>query len=100
MAHSMGCVLAIQMAGDEGGADPLGLEIADIAALSTASSRVVAEEQPGGGHKLSLGLSAMAYHLRVLSFAEECVLAHESTNVTSRNKEAGAATVPIQLAGG
>jgi pimeloyl-ACP methyl ester carboxylesterase len=49
--------------------------LADIAALFTASPRVVAEEQAGGGHNLSLGLSAMAYHLKVLSFAEDCVLA-------------------------
>jgi pimeloyl-ACP methyl ester carboxylesterase len=49
--------------------------LADVAALFTASPRVVTEEQAGSGHNLSLGLSAMAYHLKVLSFAEECVLA-------------------------
>ncbi len=49
--------------------------LADVAALFTASPRVVVEEQAGGGHNLSLGLTALAYHLRVMSFAEECVLA-------------------------
>ncbi len=85
--------------------------LADIAALFTASPRVVAEEQAGGGHNLSLGLSAMAYHLKVLSFAEECVLARENTRgvrggtpresrATSRDNQVGAAEAPIELAGG
>jgi pimeloyl-ACP methyl ester carboxylesterase len=51
--------------------------LADIASLFTASPRVVTDEQMGAGHNLSLGLSAMAYHLKVLSFAEECALARE-----------------------
>jgi pimeloyl-ACP methyl ester carboxylesterase len=54
-------------------AGPAGL--ADIAALFTAAPRVVTQEQAGGGHNLSLGLTAMAYHLKVLAFAEECALA-------------------------
>jgi pimeloyl-ACP methyl ester carboxylesterase len=52
--------------------------LAEVAALFTASPRVTAVEQPDAGHNLSLGLSAMAYHLKVLSFAEECVLARSS----------------------
>jgi pimeloyl-ACP methyl ester carboxylesterase len=52
--------------------------LAEIAALFTASPRVVAEEQPGSGHNLSLGLASLAYHLKVLSFAEECALAREN----------------------
>jgi pimeloyl-ACP methyl ester carboxylesterase len=71
--------------------------LADIAALFTASPRVIAEEQASGGHNLSLGLSAVAYHLKVLSFAEECVLARENTTIT--NRQAGAAT-PAPQAGG
>jgi hypothetical protein len=43
-------------------ADESPAALADIAALFTASPRVVAQEQAGGGHNLSLGLSAMAYH--------------------------------------
>jgi pimeloyl-ACP methyl ester carboxylesterase len=53
-------------------AGPAGL--ADVAGLFTASPRVVTQEQADGGHNLSLGLSALAYHLKVLAFAEECVL--------------------------
>jgi pimeloyl-ACP methyl ester carboxylesterase len=113
LGHSMGCALAVQMAGDERGADLLGLEIAGIgrhhhadaaavlgARMLRGPGQVVAEEQAGGGHNLSLGLSAMAYHLKVLSFAEECVLARENTDSTSRDNQVGAAEAPIELAGG
>jgi pimeloyl-ACP methyl ester carboxylesterase len=48
--------------------------LAEVAALFTSSPRVVTGEQPSGGHNLSLGFSAMAYHLKVLSFVEECAL--------------------------
>ena len=125
LGHSMGCALAIQMAGDERGADLLGLEIAGIgrhhhpraaAVLETRvldrlgrpragrdrtgiTMRVVTEEQAGGGHNLSLGLSALAYHLKVLSFAEECVLARENADAMSGDEKAGAAA-PVELAGG
>jgi pimeloyl-ACP methyl ester carboxylesterase len=51
--------------------------LADVAALFTASPRVLADEQTGSGHNLSLGNAALAYHLKVLSFAEECALARE-----------------------
>jgi len=44
----------------------------------SASPRVVTDEQAGGGHNLSLGLSAMAYHLKVLAFADECALARST----------------------
>ncbi|MFF2846347.1 alpha/beta hydrolase [Streptomyces sp. NPDC058001] len=46
--------------------------LADIASLFTASPRVLVNEQPDSGHNLSLGNSALAYHLSVLSFAEAC----------------------------
>jgi pimeloyl-ACP methyl ester carboxylesterase len=49
--------------------------LADLATLFTGSPRVVVEEQRDGGHNLSLGLSALAYHLKILSFVEECLLA-------------------------
>lgn len=55
--------------------DPLAL--ADIASLFTAAPRVTVNEQAGAGHNISLGWTAMAYHLKVLSFVEECVLARE-----------------------
>jgi pimeloyl-ACP methyl ester carboxylesterase len=48
--------------------------LADIAAMFTAAPRVVVDEQANGGHNLSLGLTATAYHLKVLSFVEECAV--------------------------
>jgi pimeloyl-ACP methyl ester carboxylesterase len=51
--------------------------LADIASLFTASPRVVVNEQAESGHNMSVGLGALAYHLKVLSFVEECVLARE-----------------------
>lgn len=50
---------------------------ADVAALFTASPLVVVNEVAGGGHNLSVGLTADAYHQHVLSFVEECVIASE-----------------------
>lgn len=55
--------------------DPAGL--ADVAALFTASPRVVLNVQPNSGHNLSVGYAATAYHLKLLSFVEECVVAQE-----------------------
>lgn len=54
--------------------------LADLAGLFTAAPRVVAEEQAESGHNLSIGLTAPAYHLRVLSFVEECVVARTRTS--------------------
>jgi pimeloyl-ACP methyl ester carboxylesterase len=58
--------------------DPEGL--AQIAAIFTSSPRFVISEQAGAGHNLSLSVSAAAYHLKVLSFVEECVVARENAN--------------------
>jgi pimeloyl-ACP methyl ester carboxylesterase len=52
--------------------------LAEVAAMFTASPRVVVNEQADSGHNLSLGHSAMAYHLTVLSFVEECLLGREN----------------------
>jgi pimeloyl-ACP methyl ester carboxylesterase len=52
--------------------------LAEIAALFTESPRFVINEQVGAGHNLSLSVSAAAYHLKVFSFAEDCVVARES----------------------
>jgi hypothetical protein len=38
----------------------------------------VINEQVSAGHNLSLSISAAAYHMKVLSFVEECVVAQES----------------------
>jgi pimeloyl-ACP methyl ester carboxylesterase len=54
--------------------DPLAL--GEITALFTAAPRVLLNEQADAGHNLSMGHSATAYHLRVMSFIEECVIAH------------------------
>ncbi|ELP61587.1 alpha/beta hydrolase [Streptomyces turgidiscabies] len=57
--------------------------LADIASLFTASPRVAVDEQTGGGHNLSIGLTSLAYHLKVLSFVEECVLAREEAEAAA-----------------
>jgi hypothetical protein len=35
----------------------------------------VINEQVGAGHNLSLSVNAAAYHMKVLSFVEECAVA-------------------------
>jgi pimeloyl-ACP methyl ester carboxylesterase len=52
--------------------------LAEIAAMFTGSPRFVINEQVGAGHNLSLSVSAAAYHLKVLSFVEDCVVAQQS----------------------
>lgn len=52
--------------------------LAKIAALFTAAPRFVVNEQVGAGHNLSLSVNAAAYHLKVLSFVEECVVEREN----------------------
>ncbi|MER5183393.1 alpha/beta fold hydrolase [Streptomyces sp. NPDC002896] len=49
--------------------------LAGTGSLFTASPRVVVDEQAGAGHNTSIGRAAMAYHLKILSFVEECALA-------------------------
>ena len=56
-------------------AGPAGL--GDVAGMFTASPRVVVNEQRDSPHNLSLGWTAAAYHLGVLSFVEECAVARE-----------------------
>jgi pimeloyl-ACP methyl ester carboxylesterase len=51
--------------------------LAEIAALFTASPRFVINEQVGAGHNMSLSVSAAAYHMKVLSFVEDCVVAQD-----------------------
>lgn len=52
--------------------------LAKIAALFTAAPRFVVNEQVGAGHNLSLSVNAAAYHMKVLSFVEECVVEREN----------------------
>jgi pimeloyl-ACP methyl ester carboxylesterase len=51
--------------------------LADLASLFTASPQVVTAEQADATHNLSAGWTAPSYHLKVLSFAEECAVARE-----------------------
>ncbi|MDQ0681990.1 alpha-beta hydrolase superfamily lysophospholipase [Streptomyces achromogenes] len=48
--------------------------LSDLASLFTGSPRVVLHEQAGAGHNTSVGRTALAYHLHVLAFVEECAL--------------------------
>ncbi|MET8207691.1 alpha/beta hydrolase [Streptomyces sp. NPDC005373] len=64
--------------------------LAEITGMFTASPRVRANEQASSGHNLSLGLTARAYHLRVLSFAEECVALRERGGAEGTAGAAGA----------
>ncbi|MBF6170158.1 alpha/beta hydrolase [Nocardia blacklockiae] len=50
-------------------------DLTGIAALFSAATRVVLNLQPNTGHNISLGHTAAAYHLKLLSFVEECVVA-------------------------
>ena len=65
--------------------------LAEIRAMFAGAPRFVTNEQSGAGHNLSLGHTAAAYHLKVLSFAEECVVAREHPAVgrlTTRRAQA------------
>jgi pimeloyl-ACP methyl ester carboxylesterase len=53
--------------------------LAEIAAMFTGTPRFVINEQARAGHNLSLSVSAAAYHLKVLAFVEDCVVARQST---------------------
>ena len=57
--------------------------LADIAAIFTASPRFVVNHQVDASHNLSLSINAAAYHLKVLSFVEECVTARERVSATA-----------------
>jgi hypothetical protein len=57
--------------------------LAEVAALFTAAPRVVVYEQTEGGHNLSLGHTAPAYHATVTSFVDECI-----STATELNMEA------------
>lgn len=61
--------------------------LAEIASTFTASPRFVINEQAGAGHNLSLSVSAAAYHMNVLSFVEECVVARKNAIAAARERE-------------
>jgi pimeloyl-ACP methyl ester carboxylesterase len=62
-------------------------ELAEIAALFSGSPRFTINEQLGAGHNISLGHTAAAYHSKVLSFVEECVVARENTAATEASTQ-------------
>ncbi|MCA2207796.1 alpha/beta fold hydrolase [Nocardia rosealba] len=53
------------------------LALAEMLALFAGAPRVVLNEQADSGHNISMGHSATAYHLKVMSFVEECVLVRD-----------------------
>lgn len=53
-------------------------EMIAVGSLFTAAPRVVVNRQNGSGHNIGLGATAPAYHLSVLAFAEECLLARQT----------------------
>jgi pimeloyl-ACP methyl ester carboxylesterase len=57
--------------------------LADIAAIFTASPRFVVNHQVDASHNLSLSINAAAYHLKVVSFVEECVTARERASAAA-----------------
>ena len=58
--------------------------LADLASLFAAAPRVVTAEQAEAAHNLSVGWTALPYHLKVLSFAEECAIARERAGTPSQ----------------
>ena len=64
--------------------------LAEVAALFTTSPRVLTNQQDNGGHNLSLGHIAAAYHLSALAFAEECAVGRKTATsaTTDYNVEA------------
>ncbi|MBF6336545.1 alpha/beta fold hydrolase [Nocardia abscessus] len=57
-------------------------ELTRIGELFRAAPRVVLNLQPNTGHNVSSGHTAAAYHLKVLSFAEECLVARTTGEFT------------------
>jgi hypothetical protein len=58
--------------------------LADVASMFTASPRVVTLSQADASHNLSVGWTALSYHLKTLSFAEECAIARVRVSATGR----------------
>jgi hypothetical protein len=50
----------------------------EITALFSAAPRFTVNREPDAGHNISLGHTAVDYHARVLSFADECVAARDA----------------------
>lgn len=60
--------------------------LAWIADVFTNTPRFVTVGQENAGHNLSLGMTAAAYHLKVLSFVEECVVSRGAEEKVAEKK--------------
>jgi len=58
-------------------------ELEAVRSSFTSARRVVVERQFLAGHNLSRGLSATAYHLKLLAFVEECLLDRDRQTAVS-----------------
>jgi pimeloyl-ACP methyl ester carboxylesterase len=65
-------------------------DLAELAGLFSASPRVRHNRQYAGPHNLSLSWAARAYHLNVLAFAEECLLAADGQRLSTAVQVPGA----------
>lgn len=72
--------------------DPAGL--LEVAELFPAAPRLVLNVQPNSGHNISVGKTATAYHLKVLAFAAECIVAHDSGEFSGPARQFDGAAAP------
>lgn len=70
--------------------------LAEVGALFTAAPRVVLNRQPNTGHNISVGHTAVAYHLGMLAFAEECIVAAEHGEFSSSTPQFDGGSVPTR----
>lgn len=69
-------------------------EIVRVSALFTRSPRVVLNLRPNTGHDIGVGHTALAYHLEVPAFAEECVVARTTGEFSGLTRQFDGGTVP------
>lgn len=68
--------------------------LAEVGALFTGSPRVVLNRQPNTAHNISVGITATAYHLGLLAFAEECLVAAAHGEFTGPTPQFDGGPVP------
>jgi hypothetical protein len=57
--------------------------LTEIAALFSSAPRFKVNRQPDAGHNISLGHTAVDYHAKVFTFAEECMASSSSATPRS-----------------
>lgn len=67
--------------------------VAELLRPLTAPKATV-DRLPDAGHNISLGWAARTYHLKVLAFLEECLLAHDAAPVLSDRRHATVTKCP------